>query len=161
LIPLLISACHEAPVITDINAFCSQIEGGHIDAGGRTLVSITAITNIGGYDRPFDEVPVAIDVAGGLESVPSLDISVCGGDCEFASANNFSRHAVVDTTSNGVLIFTVNAGKQAGGFLLLDFGTATCVVPVGTGQTATTGGGGVGFDAGLPDAPATTTPDAI
>src|SRR5436190_16877768 len=74
MLPVLFSACDEAPRIDDRETFCSQIEQGGVGVGGRTIVSVVAGVTIDGRFRPFDQTKVIIDVAGGLETEPALDL---------------------------------------------------------------------------------------
>lgn len=54
-------------------------------------------------------------------------IYVCAGDCIYVDDSFYSSQITIKTDEDGIGYYTITAGKNAAGFILEDWGSATCV----------------------------------
>ncbi|MSP59225.1 MAG: hypothetical protein EXR72_02605 [Myxococcales bacterium] len=142
-----LSACGNEP-ITDRNGFCGDESGSYFPPGHRIIYALSAskvITGSGSgtYRRGIGNQLVKLSVIGewpgdvdpqDLDRVGIRDIGVCGGDCVMAKYGMFFKYETSHRTdANGILIYTVDSGPYAAGFILEDWAPGvTCVRGVGT-----------------------------
>ena len=139
---LSVGCSHTQAWFEDPSGFCDSFEytaaeelvsDGTFTIGGFKPLLLDLVVNTSEYGS-MSFVEIRIKTLGAqpgaemnYEDPTNGHIYVCAGDCLYVDETFYSSQTTIKTDDDGIANYTISAGAAVSGFVLEDWGNATCV----------------------------------